>query len=194
MRNPPTGPAVRSRRAYFDCRHGQLHVRTAFPTTGGFDEQVTLLCLHPEDSTGRVFASFLPLAAVARSVYAPDLPGCGESDPPGAAGGSVEQAAAAVADLVADLRLRQVDVLGAHGGGAVAVELALARPGLVRALVLVGAAPAARVAALEKTSPRPHVGLIDAAAFPATLPDAAAQALVTRMDAILGRLPAQPVR
>jgi Tol biopolymer transport system component len=33
---------VRTRRAYFDCRFGQLHVRTAFPTTGGFDE------MHPE--------------------------------------------------------------------------------------------------------------------------------------------------
>ena len=35
--------AVRTRRAYFDCRFGQLHVRTAFPATGGFDEQVTLV-------------------------------------------------------------------------------------------------------------------------------------------------------
>ena len=25
--------AVRTRRAYFDCRYGQLHVRTAFPAT-----------------------------------------------------------------------------------------------------------------------------------------------------------------
>ena len=194
VRNPPQGPAVRSRRAYFDCRHGQLHVRTAFPTTGGFDEQVTLLCLHPDGASSRVFAGFLPLAALSRSVYAPDLPGCGESDPPAAAGEAVVAAAAAVADLAADLRLRQVDVLGAHGGGAVAVELALARPGLVRALVLVGTTPAARVAALDRTSPRPHVGLIDADAFPATMSDAAAQALVTRMDSILGRLPAQPVR
>src|SRR5580692_4744019 len=36
---------VRTRRAYFDFKYGQLHVRTAFPGTGGFDEQVTLICL-----------------------------------------------------------------------------------------------------------------------------------------------------
>lgn len=193
-RNTPDSLAVRSRRAYFDCRYGQLHVRTAFPATGGFDEQVTLLCLHPDDSTSRVFDHLLPLAATARSVYAPDLPGCGESD--GAAAGSPATiaAAAAVADLVTDLRLRQVDVLGLHGGSAVAVELALSHPGLVRALVLVGAAPAARMALMEKQLPRPHVGHIEPEGFPATLPDAAAVALVMRMDAILGRLPAQPVR
>jgi len=32
----PVG-AVRTRRAYFDLKFGQLHVRTAFPATGGFD-------------------------------------------------------------------------------------------------------------------------------------------------------------
>ena len=36
-------PTVRTRRAYFDCKFGQLHVRTAFPATGGFDEGVTLM-------------------------------------------------------------------------------------------------------------------------------------------------------
>ena len=45
---PYPSVTVRTRRAYFDCTFGQLHVRTAFPTTGGFDEQVTLFCLHPQ--------------------------------------------------------------------------------------------------------------------------------------------------
>src|SRR5208283_1692707 len=76
---------VRTRRAYFDCKFGQLHVRTAFPTTGGFDEQVTLFCLHSAHGTSRSFGRFLPLIADERSVYAPDLPGCGESDSPPAA-------------------------------------------------------------------------------------------------------------
>src|ERR1700761_5563430 len=63
---------VRTRRAYFDCRFGQLHVRTAFPTTGGFDEGVTLLCLHSREGSSRSFARFLPEIAADRSVYAPD--------------------------------------------------------------------------------------------------------------------------
>lgn len=131
--------AVRSRRAYFDCRFGQLHVRTAFPTTGGFDEQVTLLCLHAAGGSSRSFARFLPLMAEARSVYAPDLPGSGESDPPGKPGAA--DLAASVLDLAQDLRLRQIDVLGLQAGAAVAVEIAIARPDLVRKLILVGAKP-----------------------------------------------------
>ena len=127
--------AVRTRRAYFDCRFGQLHVRTAFPTTGGFDEQVTLFCLHSEQNSSRAFARFLPEVGDVRSVYAPDLPGLGESDP--SASASVAEAAGAISDLADDLRLRQIDVLGMQSGARVAMELAAARPELVRRLVLV---------------------------------------------------------
>ena len=98
--------AVRTRRAYFDCRFGQLHVRTAFPTTGGFDEQATLFCLHADQSSSRAFARFLPEIADVRSVYAPDLPGLGESDPSPSSG--VSEAAGAASDLADDLRLRQI--------------------------------------------------------------------------------------
>jgi pimeloyl-ACP methyl ester carboxylesterase len=132
----PVPQGVRTRRAYFDCKFGQLHVRTAFPTTGGFDEQVTLFCLHSAESSSRGFARFLPEVADTRSVYAPDLPGRGESDPSPTS--SVAEAAIAVADLARDLRLLQIDVLGVQTGAGVAMELAAARPELVRRLVLVG--------------------------------------------------------
>ena len=121
---------VRTRRAYFDCRFGQLHVRTAFPTTGGFDEGVTLFCLHPSDLSSRTFHRFLPEIADDRSVYAPDLPGCGESDP--APSMNLKDGAAAVADLAKDLRLRQIDLLGFGFGAGVALELAVARPELLK--------------------------------------------------------------
>jgi pimeloyl-ACP methyl ester carboxylesterase len=134
---------VRTRRAYFDCKFGQLHVRTAFPTTGGFDEQVTLICLHPIDGSSRSFGRLLPELADTRSVYAPDLPGYGESDPSPAR--SIAEAATAVSDLANDLRLRQIDLLGIHYGAGVALELAAARPELVRKLVLAGVAAADRV-------------------------------------------------
>ena len=127
---------VRTRRAYFDCKFGQLHVRTAFPTTGGFDEQVTLICLHPIDASSRTFIRFLPELADVRSVYAPDLPGYGESD--SSPGRSIADAATAISDLANDLRLRQIDLLGVQYGAEVALELAAARPELVRRLVLAG--------------------------------------------------------
>lgn len=140
--------AVRTRRAYFDCRFGQLHVRTAFPATGGFDEQVTLFCLHADQSSSRAFVRFLPEIADVRSVYAPDLPGLGESDP--SPNASVAEAAGAVSDLADDLRLRQIDLLGIHSGARVALDLAAARPTLVRRLVLAGVADAGELPAIKQ--------------------------------------------
>jgi pimeloyl-ACP methyl ester carboxylesterase len=165
--------AVRTRRAYFDFRFGQLHVRTAFPTTGGFDEQVTLICLHPAHSSSRLFIRFLPQIADVRSVYAPDLPGCGESD--ASPDSSASAAAGAVSDLASDLRLRQIDLLGVHGGANAALALAASRPELVRRLVLLGvphaeALPTVKQAALViKTRPDAAEGL---ARLEAALPNA----------------------
>jgi len=144
-----TNPAaVRTRRAYFDFRHGQLHVRTAFPTTGGFDEQVTLFCLHGAQGSSRNFARLLPEIADVRSVYAPDLPGCGESDP--SPNATIGEAARAVADLAAELRLRQIDLLGMHTGAAVSLELAAAKPDLVRRLILIGVPSADRLPTVKQ--------------------------------------------
>ena len=136
LAKPAAAPAaaVRMRRAYFDCSYGQLHVRTAFPGTGGFDELVTLICLHGAAGSSRAFAAFLPEMATTRSVYAPDMPGCGESDP--SPEGSAAEAAQAIAELAADLRLRQIDVLGVGTGASAALALAAARPEQVRRLVL----------------------------------------------------------
>jgi len=139
---------VRTRRAYFDCKFGQLHVRTAFPTTGGFDEQVTLICLHPMDASSRTFNGLLSELADVRSVYAPDLPGYGESDSSPAR--SIADAASAISDLADDLRLRQIDLLGIQYGADVALELAAARPELVRRLVLAGVLDAERLALVKQ--------------------------------------------
>jgi pimeloyl-ACP methyl ester carboxylesterase len=140
--------AVRTRRAYFDCQFGQLHVRTAFPTTGGFDEGVTLICLHSREGSSRSFARFLPEIADERSVYAPDLPGFGESDVAPSFGHA--DAARSVSDLSNDLRLRQIDLLGVRFGAAVALELAAARPEVVRRVVLVGSPPLDRIPAIKQ--------------------------------------------
>src|SRR5688572_5328944 len=76
-------PALpRLRRAYFECRYGQLHVHNAIPAGGGFDEQTTLLCLHSSSATGRSFLEVSKIFGRSRSVYSPDTPGCGESDSP----------------------------------------------------------------------------------------------------------------
>jgi pimeloyl-ACP methyl ester carboxylesterase len=131
----PVAPRVR--RGYFESRYGQLHVHNAIPPGGGFDEGTSLICLH---ATPRSGASMLPLLqqmGMDRSVYAPDLPGYGHSDPP-TARPAIGDYAAAVGDFCTSMRFRQIDVLGYHTGALVAAELALALPTVVRRVVLMG--------------------------------------------------------
>ncbi|MGE0582119.1 MAG: alpha/beta fold hydrolase [Steroidobacteraceae bacterium] len=124
-------PEPSVRRAYFECRYGQLHVHNAMPAGGGFDEATPLLCIHRSAATGRMFAGLMRTMGRDRSVYAPDLPGSGESDGPQATAGFADQAAA-LDDFLRDLRLRRVDLLAAGAGAYVATELALARADHVR--------------------------------------------------------------
>lgn len=199
----PSAPtAVRTRRAYFDCRFGQLHVRTAFPATGGFDEGVTLFCLHPSEGSSRIFEKFLPEIAEDRSVYAPDLPGSGESD--AAPVMSFENAAVAVADLATDLRLRQIDLLGFRFGAGTALTLAALRPSLVRRLVLVGVPPVDHLPPIAQETLVLHVKLggpdesqwakgiltrarfVDLAEYTADLFEAAPRTLAKQIAAYLG--------
>ncbi len=128
---------IHLRKMYVDSRFGQLHLHTSFPSSGGFDELTPLLCAAPPSQTGRVFRPLLQDLGRDRSVYAPDLPGAGESDGPDQAPTITDQAAAFV-DLVDSLRLRQVDVLGYQGGSLAAIEFALARPEQVRRVMLLG--------------------------------------------------------
>jgi pimeloyl-ACP methyl ester carboxylesterase len=175
-------------------------VRTAFPSTGGFDEGVTLFCLHPSDTSSRIFERFLPEIAADRSVYAPDLPGCGESDP--APDLCFAHAAEAIADLAADLRLRTIDLLGFRFGAGVALELAAARPDLVRRLVLVAVPAGDRMPFITQESlvlrlnPKagdddpggrspPKARIVDLAGHAADLFDAAPQNLSKRIAAFL---------
>ena len=132
-KSPPV--TVHLRKMYVDCRYGQLHMHTAFPSNGGFDELTPLVCLHPSPLSGRVFRTLLAELGQQRSVYAPDLPGCGESDAPTSAP-TVADYAAAVGDLLDTLRLRQVDLLGYQSGSLAAAELAVARPDQVRRVIL----------------------------------------------------------
>jgi pimeloyl-ACP methyl ester carboxylesterase len=134
----PVGDAEpRVRRGYFECRFGQLHIHNAIPAGGGFDEATALICLHHSPLSGRIFQQLLRTMGRDRSVYAPDLPGFGGSDPPHARP-AIEDYAAAVGDFCATMRFRQIDVLGFQSGSLVAAELALALPAVVRRVVLIG--------------------------------------------------------
>lgn len=130
-----TAAEPRVRRGYFESRFGQLHVHNAIPPGGGFEEGTPLLCIHQTTGSGRVFERLLALAGRDRSVYAPDLPGFGESDPPPTRP-TIADYAAAVGDFLDTMRFRQIDILGYQAGTLVAAEMAIARPKQIRRVVL----------------------------------------------------------
>ncbi len=131
----PAPAETRVRRAYFDCRYGQLHMRYAIPGGGGFDEATPLLCVPGSPGSGRFFDPLLLPLGRDRSVYAPDLPGSGESDPPPGTA-DVSDLAAALSDFLDSMHLRRIDLLAHEGGVAVAVALARLRPSQVGRIVL----------------------------------------------------------
>lgn len=150
---PATAAAqVHVRRAYADGRHGQLHLTTAYPSGGGFDERTPLLCLHPAGSSGRWFKSLLPELGKDRSVYALDLPAHGQSDPTSGAILGVTDYIAAMGDFLDSMRLRTVDVLGHGLGAVVAAELAAQRPEQIRRVVVVADEAGNNAQAAQRTA------------------------------------------
>lgn len=134
-------PAPRLRRAYYDCRYGQLHLHNAIPGGGGFDELTAVLCIHGSGETGGAFMPLLAVLGYERSVYAPDLPGCGGSDPaPGEA--AVDAGVHALADFLDSMRIRSVDLVTRGDGQEIAQRLAKLRGAGVRRVVHLAAAEA----------------------------------------------------
>lgn len=154
----PLESEPRVRRGYFECRYGQLHVHNAMPPGGGFEEGTPLLCLHGAPGTGRAFLRFLPQVGRDRSVYAPDLPGCGESDSPPPRS-QLGEYAAALGDFLDSMRLRRLDVVGYRAGALLAAELTLLRTPQVHRLVMVSVPVAGEAA----SSLSPSSGLAEAA-------------------------------
>jgi len=86
-------------------------------------------------ASGRFFRPLLAPLGRDRCVYAPDLPGCGESDPAPAHAGAAELAAG-LGDLIDSMLLRQIDILAHESGVAIALALARQRPTQVVRMVL----------------------------------------------------------
>ena len=133
----PANATARLRRMYIDGRYGQLHLTTAYPASGGFDEASPIIFLHADDGSGADFNRCAALLGTDRSIYAPDLPGSGGSDAPKGRL-AVAGLALAVVDLLDNLRLKRVDLVGCGRGALVAFELAATRAQEVRRLVVAG--------------------------------------------------------
>lgn len=123
------------RKAYFDCRFGQLHVRMAGERRG---PARPLLCFHLSPVSGVIYESWIVEMGRDRLALAPDTPGYGMSDFPPAPP-TIADYAAAMGDLTDALGLGEFDVIGYHTGSKIAVAIARQRPAQVRHLVLVSA-------------------------------------------------------
>src|SRR5262245_47849187 len=98
-----------------------------------------IVCLHDVGQSGSIFAASLATLADAHSPVAFDLPAHGRSAELDSLG-SIERSAEFSASLLAPLGARAPVLLGHGMGGSIALECALARRVVPRALVLVGAA------------------------------------------------------
>ncbi len=133
----------RLRRAYYDCRYGQLHLHNAIPPGGGFDELTSVICLHGQGEGGQVFLPFMQSLGAQRSVYAFDLPGTGGTDAaPGVP--TTDAAVHAACDFLDNMRIRSVDVLARGSGAAAALRLLEQRGASIRRVVLIDAAGTVR--------------------------------------------------
>jgi pimeloyl-ACP methyl ester carboxylesterase len=138
VRDPGFALSTRDASRLVELSFGRIYLRDHGDVPGA--EQPPVLLLHGLLVTGHAFTRLIPELADQRRVLAPDLPGCGDSDRPPpvlCADYSPRWQAAALLELLDQLELPQVDLVGHSWGGAIAVCLADAAPERVRKLALV---------------------------------------------------------
>ncbi|MEN3746564.1 alpha/beta fold hydrolase [Sphingomonas sp. HF-S3] len=124
---------VEVRRHYVDGPFGQLHLRIAGEATA----KPALICFHMSPMTGRIYTGFMAQMGEDRLVVAVDTPGFGMSDTPDSPPEIADYARAMMAAIDALGIAGPVDLIGYHTGSMIACDVARARPGQVRRLVLV---------------------------------------------------------
>jgi len=113
------------------------------------DVQINLLRLGTGDRTAILLHGFggdlnnwlfnHPVLAEQHTVYAVDLPGHGSSSK-SVGEGNLTSMVAVMRQLLSELKIDQVDLVGHSMGGAIALQLAGTEPGLVQSLVLIASA------------------------------------------------------
>jgi branched-chain amino acid transport system permease protein len=106
----------------------------------GAVDGLPLLLVHGSYGSGRWWEPLLAVLPGDIYAVAPDLRGCGQSDKP-LVGYTIEEQAADLAAFVDTLGWQGFDLAAHSSGGALAVELALGRPELLRSLILVDSVP-----------------------------------------------------
>lgn len=155
IRKLPTGAAVRALRDEWLAAHAgtatapviviksspdaeiSLHVaeladgREVFVRTAGQADKPPLLFLHDAPGSSAMHIATIRALSVHARVYAPDLPGCGETDPLSAESPSTEDYVQVVRATMDALGLKRVAVHGIGIGSIIALELARLVPARV---------------------------------------------------------------
>lgn len=142
----------------------RYHYRVASPA---HPTTIPLVLVHGLGVSGRYWQRVQPLLARTRAVYAPDLPGFGDTTRPDEVLGSIGLARA-LGDWLDGLRVSRVHLLGHSLGGQIAAIFAYLRPTMVARLVLVGST----IGTCGASSPHQMIGLLRDAAreSPSLLP------------------------
>ncbi|RSZ46129.1 MULTISPECIES: alpha/beta hydrolase [unclassified Variovorax] len=119
------------RRAFAELSVGQVH----YAACGNDFRAPAVLLLHQSPRSWAEYRAVLPLIGMHRRAIAMDTAGFGDSAD-GGVPASIGQWARVACELLDALGVAQVDVVGHHTGGVIAVELAAAFPERVRSLVL----------------------------------------------------------
>jgi len=125
-----------STRQYIDTPEGQLHVRRFGDPAGR-----TIVMLHWTPGSGAQIAhAAYALGQRGYDVWAPDMFGFGTSAHPDPSNWSQARHGAALAQGLKDVGMHDIVMHGGHMGGEVAMETAMAAPGLVSHVILDGIA------------------------------------------------------
>lgn len=126
------------RRAYTQCRFGQMHYLEGIPEDASSITAPTLILLHQNPSSSFEYRELVAEMARDRRVVAFDTPGYGMSDAPPAPPGMASYADA-FSDAIDAMALGgPLDVYGFHTGTLLAAELAISRADIVGRVAMTG--------------------------------------------------------
>ncbi|MGE0386366.1 MAG: alpha/beta fold hydrolase [Gammaproteobacteria bacterium] len=122
---------MRIRRAYADCRDGQIHYRKV-----GRPGTPVLCLLHGLDRTGAVFEPLMALMQDRFTLHAFDLPGSGASDAPRSID-TIGDLADRLIEAIFSLGIARFHGCGIAAGAQVALEIAARQPRHAASLTLI---------------------------------------------------------
>jgi len=121
-------------RGFVSLPHGQIHFRRA----GIEGDRPPLVMIHASPGSSKQLAGLIRALASDRLVLAPDTAGNGDSDPPAAPQPSINDLAALAFEAIDRLLDGRIQLYGSHTGASIAMEIAIAHPERVDALILDG--------------------------------------------------------